>query len=584
MSNVIVIANTQAIAQSAWAFFQNAGLAPAQPSRREQLTPQQVQTLMVKTTRQQRSANSAALDKIWTELATDLTLGNLETERCGWWQTIDPHTPSFWHRFDPDTRFVLVYEDPTTQTAQALTETLQGIRLAANSFDSDMAGILQAWHDQHSQLLDTFFALSADAHLVHTSQLAHAAQWLELSPESSPKHGTRTSSATKPDTGLLYHLLQPLVAAYPAVQNLWPQLQAAAQGPSADPEPEQEAARRALGQWLQLQQHSQAMHVQIGQQSVAHQNLLAQLNVEGKTRQLEANGKDKAEQELKILKHAYDQLQRQLHEALAEGEFLLTQLHQVQEELESHFFKHQEEIKIKLDLQDQLMTETLAREVEAQAQVQALQQLQAQHQYRFHEAQEEGELLLVQLHQVQEELEEYFLKYQQQRQQYEPVIDFWHQHPPAEIWVDMSQTLDGQGWYGAEADGRWSGPVTESTVALPPLAAGQYLVELHLADAMVPEQVAGMQLTALVDEGGHTPAEFPVELVHEFGPAQSLYPMVSAGVLNLSTTQTVWQLRLVLPEVISPATHGGSDTRQLGVRLQGLRLSMQSYPCAADQG
>jgi hypothetical protein len=68
----------------------------------------------------------------------------------------------------------------------------------------------------------------------------------------------------------------------------------------------------------------------------------------------------------------------------------------------------------------------------------------------------------------------------------------------------------------------------------------------------------------------------PVELVHEFGAAPGMYPMLSAGVLHLPDgLQGSWQLNLVLPEVISPAEHGGSDTRQLGLRLQGLRLSQQ---------
>jgi hypothetical protein len=138
--------------------------------------------------------------------------------------------------------------------------------------------------------------------------------------------------------------------------------------------------------------------------------------------------------------------------------------------------------------------------------------------------------------------------------------------------VAARRTDDGQGWYEAEADGRWSGPSTESSIELPPLAAGTYLVELHIADAMSPELVAGTQLQAQLSDG----QTLPVELVHEFGAATGLYPMVSAGVLQLPEgVQGSWQLKLVLPEVISPANQGGDDTRQLGLRLQGLRLSQQ---------
>jgi hypothetical protein len=196
--------------------------------------------------------------------------------------------------------------------------------------------------------------------------------------------------------------------------------------------------------------------------------------------------------------------------------------------------------------------------------------LAEQHRLQTQELQEEGELLLTQLHQVQEELERYFLQYQDQKKQLQGITQFWLRHPPADLWVDMRRTDDGQGWYEAEADGRWSGPSTESSIELPPLAAGTYLVEMHIADAMSPELVAGTQLQAQLSDG----QTLPVELVHEFGAATGLYPMVSAGVLQLPEgVQGSWQLKLVLPEVISPAEHGESDTRQLGLRLQGLRLS-----------
>jgi hypothetical protein len=104
------------------------------------------------------------------------------------------------------------------------------------------------------------------------------------------------------------------------------------------------------------------------------------------------------------------------------------------------------------------------------------------------------------------------------------------------------------------------------------MAAGDYLLELHIADAMAPELVAGLQLSAVLADG----ETVPVELVHEFGPAESLYPMVSAGVLSLPATHGGWQLRMALPEVISPDAHGGNDSRHLGLRLQGLRISQHT--------
>jgi hypothetical protein len=621
MSIVIVLAPTPETAQAAWSRLQQAGLAHAQPSRREQLAPLQVQQLMLKTAGQRRTRASAAsasgaphiaLEKIWTELASDLVLGNVEHPHYGWWQALDAHTPAFWQRFDPDTRFVLVYDEPSAYPVRAMDHLLAGHPSdtdAEGAQAQTLAHALQRWHEHHSLLLDTYYALGADATLVHASQLHSAAAFAGLgaAPAFPPQ------AAQPPATALLHHLMQPIAQAHPAAHALWLELQAAAHGPGPAEAPAPEAAQQAIALVLQQSLAQQALRQQIEQQRQQSEELRQQ------TEQLQA------------------QHTRQLRKAQEEGELLLNQLHQVQEELESHFLQWQtetqakqaetqarqaeasakaeaqkqcdEQAKAKSELQAQLAAETQARQAEAnaraeaqkqrdehaqaladanarlhaagQAEQQARQQLQAldqektrltdQYQHQLREAQEEGELLLLQLHQVQEELEQYFLKYQDQRQQFQAVSDFWRKHPPAEVWVDMRQTEDGHGWYEAEADGRWSGPDTTSAVALPPLGAGEYLLELQIADAMAPELVAGLQLQAVLADG----QSLPVELVHEFGPADRLYPMVSTGLLQLPDTPGVWQLRLNLPEVISPATHGGDDTRQLGLRLQGLRLSLQ---------
>ena len=173
---------------------------------------------------------------------------------------------------------------------------------------------------------------------------------------------------------------------------------------------------------------------------------------------------------------------------------------------------------------------------------------------------------------MQEELENYFLKYQEQKAKLQNATDFWQQQPQAEVWADMRYTPDGGGWYEAEADGRWSGPGNEAFIDLPLLTPGSYLLELHIADAMDPDLVASMQLTAQFEDGTHT----PVDLVHEFGAAPNLYPMVSTGLLQLPACGGSWKLHLALPRVVCPADQGGSDTRSLGLRLPGVRLSLQA--------
>ena len=735
MSIVIVIAPTDETAATAWASLQQANVADAEPSRRERLTPLQVQQLMLKTVQQRRgvslalastaehlSSNTHTLDKIWTELAADLVLANVEASRFGWHQTLDAHTPGFWQRFDPHTRFVLVYENPAQFVARNLIGHDQIFGNANTTDFKNSQSLLEEWHASHSTLLDTFYALGADAVLVHADQVGFASVLLGLSESVIPS--TVQAQQTSPGADLLTRLLRPLIGQDAQARALWQELQAAAHAPMVEPSDDSQTAVQNLDDCLQLQsgllaaqqalgaalrqepsvQHqlavaSQALQAEVAaraavqQQLVASQNdntrlveqhgqqlsalqyksefLLAQLNQvqeelekyyiqhgeEQKARQLEAQAKLEAIQQrdeeaqakahLQVLLEAEthtrqhdaavhvtalaaaqeqlnalqqentrqsEQHHQQVQEITDEGDLLMAQLHQVQEELEKYFIQHGEEQKArqleaqaklqaiqqrdeeaqsKAHLQALLEAETHARQHDAalhvtalavaQEQLDALQQENTrqaeQHRQQVQEITDEGDLLIAQLHQVQEELEHYFVKYQEQKKQLQSVTKFWHQHPPTVLWVDMRRTDDGYGWYEAESDGRWSGPGNESTIELPPLAAGQYLLELHIADAMAPELVADMKLVAQLADG----QELPLSLVHEFGAANGIFPMVSAGVLQLPANLLgQWQLNLVLPHVVCPAEQGGDDTRQLGLRLQGLRLSLQE-PDALDQ-
>lgn len=525
MSIVIAIAPTPDTANSVWSALQKTGLQAAAPSRREQLTPQQLHALMLKTVQQRQGSTLSispandSLDRLWTELAADLVLANVEAPRYGWHQPLDAHTPGFWQRFDPQTRFVLAYENPAEFIARSLAERNR----AQENFvwNADIfARLIQSWHESHSMLLDTFYALGSDAVLVHVDQSFQLPWLLNVNASDEGTVVVPTKSLPNlPDLAVLTGLLQPLVRQHKPSHALWQELQAAAHAPMAMQADESQNGQHAVVACLELQTA------------------------------------------LASTRRAFDaSLQQQTH---------------LQDQLSAEILARQRETAAKLELMRQI-DELIQAQADLQQELESLRkqhtQQAEQYQGQLREQKEESELLLTQLHQVQEELERYFLQYQDQKKQLHAISQFWRQQPPAELWVDMRRTEDGHGWYEAEADGRWSGPGTESLIELPPLAAGDYLVELHIADAMAPELVAGLQLVAQLSDG----QSLPVELVHEFGTAPSLYPMVSAGMLTLSASvQVSWHLQLLLPQVISPAEHGSSDTRQLGLRLQGLRLSLQ---------
>ena len=167
---------------------------------------------------------------------------------------------------------------------------------------------------------------------------------------------------------------------------------------------------------------------------------------------------------LQQVQMARDELMQQKQEAIEEAELTLLQLHQVQEELEQYFFKAQEAAGQVASIQEQLAAQTeelhqaqtardeqtsmvkglegemsvlksdLAAVVEERAsaqqratelqeqlraQAETLQQVQTARDelmQQKQEAIEEAELTLLQLHQVQEELEHYFLNAQSAEQ------------------------------------------------------------------------------------------------------------------------------------------------------------------------
>jgi len=177
---------------------------------------------------------------------------------------------------------------------------------------------------------------------------------------------------------------------------------------------------------------------------------------------------------------------------------------------------------------------------------------------------------------VQEELEHYFLRYQEiERQQQSKatgfVADFWRMHQPQELVIDMQQDITGNNWYPAESDGRWAGPAALSTLQMPPLQAGNYTLELDIVDAMSLAIVNNLVVEAL----GQTP---PVEVFYPL--YQGEYPLICKVPLTLSqaAAQQPWSINLRFHQLVCPADTGAdaNDRRNLSMRLRSVKLVKQS--------
>jgi hypothetical protein len=175
------------------------------------------------------------------------------------------------------------------------------------------------------------------------------------------------------------------------------------------------------------------------------------------------------------------------------------------------------------------------------------------------------ELTCLQLEQVQEELAYYFQKFSEsQRTQVARAgafaAEFWRIHQPDVVALDLRRSIVGDQWYDAEPDGRWTGPGPTSTLELPSLVPGPYRLELEIVDAMAPDILSEAQ----VEVQGRT---YPLDGDFDFPATLGANVMVDGAL-----AQQKLQVSLRVSRTASPADNGSDDRRQLGLRVQHVRL------------
>lgn len=180
----------------------------------------------------------------------------------------------------------------------------------------------------------------------------------------------------------------------------------------------------------------------------------------------------------------------------------------------------------------------------------------------------ENELLVQQLHQVQAELERYFQESRKVQHDGGSVLaKFWRYHQPELLALDLRRPIFGDQWHAPEADGRWTGPAAISTVELPPLQAGEYLLEIEVVDAIAP----GLLDTAEVELQGQRQ-----RLAVEYLGGGATFPAICSAALAVNgEAEAPMELVLRLPRTASPAEFGSEDSRQLGIRVHQVRLIRQ---------
>jgi hypothetical protein len=348
-------------------------------------------------------------------------------------------------------------------------------------------------------------------------------------------------------------------------------------------------------QWVDKQKEVQALtQARDGQTKLAAERL-AQVEAVTKARQsLEkeksalAESRARLEEEVRVQAQARDGQANLAAERLAQIEARNQAMEVLQQERSALTARSEEHVarinsltKTKGELERLVQSLTQSRDEQARlatergAQLAAAQSVAASHPAKLEKLQEQhdalakkNELLLLQLHQVQEELESYYVENQKLLARGDPQPSPRVTIPellPAEVLYDLRREIDGDNWYYAEHDGRWAGPEACSTLRVPAMAPGCYRLELFVVDAMEPEIVAGMALTL----NGRS-------LAMDVEPGNRYPKLVKANItVDESDVELVWEFAFRFPKLVSPAERGSDDQRHLAIRVASLCVKLQ---------
>lgn len=479
MNKIIVVGHPQSGFDGVEELLLDSGMAEANPSRREGFMPAQISETLVKVHGGVPVQHVCVADQlaqievapVWQGLALDLMLANMEQPLWGWADAQAVYLLDYWRSQDPQMVFVLVFDEPQSVfTRQALEH--------ADASPQEQEARVNGWLAYNSALLHFHLRNPERSLLVHAAQVQTSAQsYLQqlslhvdaqlclpseavqsevegLNQElSNDEIQIRTGALGKPKqaldgNALAQWLAQQLLEDYPQAIELYEQLQAAASLPQRS---QAQTGRQLLTSSVQANRRYQAWSSFVAQQAAmqAHAQRLLQL---GKALDEQAQQTLERERQFEQLnqvgvaaqQRAWEQERllagkaTELQASEREKQLLLEQLHRVQEELESRYLqaKQQEKAlvefsKVKIDLQSaqervktlqsyQLQNSELKAGLKA-AHDKAMQLQQSEEQLKKQlqtagartsvaELEKENELLLTQLHKVQEELERHYLE------------------------------------------------------------------------------------------------------------------------------------------------------------------------------
>jgi len=375
-------------------FLEAYGVSPATTSKNQNLTALELTKIIVDS--MDGMEEGEEVSPIWHSLALDFVLGNLEYKNWYFENEDSLYLLDFWRKIDRQMTFILIYNSPENILYQHFLE--QGVN-ASESIDS----LLSKWFEYNQKLLDFFYQNQDKAILINS--MAVEENHLPLLERATSKIGLKINSKkskrakkynlieteSKKDP-IVEHLAHKIILENPKINELYIEIQSVANifKKIKNKKKIDLSNRDFLQYYMALKRDTDS--------------LIKTMNEKNIQLEREKEEKEKLNSIVQNLKKKAEDTEKIKEERTQESELLLSQLHSVQEELEDYSLKNTKkdtQIKEFEKLQKVLEEEKvkLSKKVKDTSN-------------EKEEKIQESELLLTQLHSVQEELEKYYLESQ----------------------------------------------------------------------------------------------------------------------------------------------------------------------------
>lgn len=273
MSTIITIGHKKSRFEEIHNVLLKCGMTPAKRSKREEMTPQEINTAILRShsgkqsTKDDKNITTGEPNinsRLWDVLALDLVLSNMEQDFWGWADSDTIYNFDFWKNIDSSNYFVLVYGEPSEMLS------------AQDGSDADNTLLeeqLNEWQEYNELLLSIYMNNQDRCILVHDKEVILSSEQYvnqvrnnlnapienELSEalvkDSLSVSEIATSQGNKVDDGLLALeslASESIVSQFPKLQTLYAQLQATANLPNSKAATAQEN-QLSLKAWNGLQ-------------------------------------------------------------------------------------------------------------------------------------------------------------------------------------------------------------------------------------------------------------------------------------------------------------------------------------------